>query len=224
MNKAEINYGICEKEALSIVYALICQWRVFVLGRPLTIITDHKALSLIRSCRLLNSRLTRWILFLQEFDFDIKHCRGTDNVIADTLSMFPQGLLEFPREVPNPINLEINAVNYVNNHLDNPQGSQSVKALYFVHEVKLYRKGTQDNIGCKLVLPKSSILEIVNEEHINYGHFGGKKCCLYLRRFYFFKKMRQVIRKIVALCDICQKTKCSRRTVLLVRIRETWFV
>lgn len=85
---AELNYGITEKEALAVLYCLK-QWRVFVLGTKTTVITDHKSLTFLKKCRLMNSRLTRWTLILQEYDLDIVHCAGKDNVVADVLSRYP---------------------------------------------------------------------------------------------------------------------------------------
>lgn len=84
----ETRYTVTQKEALTILHALR-QWRVFVLGRPLMVITDHKALSFQKDYKLLNARLTRWILFLQEFNFKILHCEGKENEMADVLSRFP---------------------------------------------------------------------------------------------------------------------------------------
>lgn len=58
---AEINYFTTELELLSVVNCLK-KFRMYVLGNPLTIITDNKALTFIQKCQLNNSRITRWIL------------------------------------------------------------------------------------------------------------------------------------------------------------------
>ena len=36
-------------------------------------------------------RLIRWILFLQEFDLEIKNKRDSENLVADHLSRIPKG-------------------------------------------------------------------------------------------------------------------------------------
>lgn len=84
----EINYAITEKEALAVVTALK-QYRVFVINSKLTIISDNKALSFIQTCKLTNSRLSRWILTLQEYNFDIVYRPGKFNTICDILSRNP---------------------------------------------------------------------------------------------------------------------------------------
>ena len=38
------------------------------------------------SCRLTNARITRWVLDISQFNIDWQHIRGTDNLIADSLS------------------------------------------------------------------------------------------------------------------------------------------
>ena len=62
---------------------------MYILGQPLTIITDNKALTFMHKCHLNNSRITRWILAIQEYNFDIIHCKEKDNVVADILSRYP---------------------------------------------------------------------------------------------------------------------------------------
>ena len=58
-------------------------------GTPLVVYTDHNPLTFLHSLRCPNQRLMRWFLFLQSYDLDVKHIKGTDNVIADALSRAP---------------------------------------------------------------------------------------------------------------------------------------
>lgn len=41
-------------------------------------------------CHLNNSRITCWILYLQEYNFDIIHCSRKENIVADILSRYPE--------------------------------------------------------------------------------------------------------------------------------------
>lgn len=84
---SELNYFTTEKELLAIVYCLQ-KARPLILGEKLIIQTDHQALDFLKICRLLNSRLSRWILAMQEqeYNFEIEHCKGSENIEADTLS------------------------------------------------------------------------------------------------------------------------------------------
>jgi len=86
---SELNYCTTEKELLAILFCLQ-KARPLILGAKLKIVTDHQALTFMRKCRLLNSRLTRWILSIQEYNFEIEHCKGTENIVADTISRYSQ--------------------------------------------------------------------------------------------------------------------------------------
>jgi hypothetical protein len=48
--------------------------------------TDHNGLKYIFEQPTLNSRKTRWLEFLSEYDFDIKHIKGKENKVVDALS------------------------------------------------------------------------------------------------------------------------------------------
>lgn len=87
---AELNYTTTEKELLSIIHCLK-KFRIYLVGRKFTIVTDNKGLFL-QKCHLTNARTTRWILPLQEYNFDIIHCKGRDNIVADTLSRNPEDI------------------------------------------------------------------------------------------------------------------------------------
>lgn len=50
--------------------------------------TDHKALEHFEKKEQCIGRQARWVDFLQEFDFDIKHQPGKKNIVADSFSRF----------------------------------------------------------------------------------------------------------------------------------------
>ena len=62
------------------------KFRTYILGNTTIIRTDHKALSFLNSCKLTHSRLTRWVLALQEYNFSWEYIKGSDNKVPDTLS------------------------------------------------------------------------------------------------------------------------------------------
>lgn len=85
LTSCEINYTATEIELLAIIVALI-RFRMYLLGTFFHIITDHAALTFMIKTPYHNSRLIRWSLFLQEYSFDIRHCSGRDNLVADYFS------------------------------------------------------------------------------------------------------------------------------------------
>ena len=84
----EEKYSTIEKECLAVKLA-VHAFRVYVLGRPFTIQTDHRALEWMDRMKENNPRLTRWSLSLQPYDFTIEYRQGRKNGNADTLSRLP---------------------------------------------------------------------------------------------------------------------------------------
>jgi hypothetical protein len=85
LTDSEINYSTIEKELLAIVWGTK-YFRPYLYGRKFTIVTDHKPLTWIMSLKDPNSRLVRWRLKLEEYDYNIVYKKGTLNSNADALS------------------------------------------------------------------------------------------------------------------------------------------
>lgn len=87
LSPAETKYSTIEKEALCLIKALT-HFSVYLSSSlyPVMIYTDHNPLVFIQRFKDKNMRLLRWSLFLQEYDIQIKHIAGRDNVIPDVLS------------------------------------------------------------------------------------------------------------------------------------------
>jgi hypothetical protein len=56
------------------------------MGRRFELRTDHNSLKYLFDHPTLNARQSRWLEFLCEYDFDIKHIKGKENKVADALS------------------------------------------------------------------------------------------------------------------------------------------
>lgn len=84
MTNAEKNYSVTEKELLAVVKG-IAYFRHYLVGKKFILLTDHKALECLTRTSELNSRLMRWALLLQEYDYQVKYIKGDLN-IADGLS------------------------------------------------------------------------------------------------------------------------------------------
>jgi len=80
--KDQRNYCTTKKELLALA---LQHFEVYVSAGEylLTVYTDHNPLVFLHN---LNQRLLQWSIQLQQYDLNIKHIRGQDNVMADTLS------------------------------------------------------------------------------------------------------------------------------------------
>lgn len=86
-SKCQNNYSTIEKEALALVLALQ-HFEVYLGGSsvPIVVFTDHNPLTFLSRMCNANQRLMRWALIVQEYNLDIRHLKGTENVVADALS------------------------------------------------------------------------------------------------------------------------------------------
>lgn len=85
LSKTEENYSTIEKELLAIVWA--CKYfRPYLFGNKFTLYTDHRPLQYVFNIKDPSSKLVRWRLSLEEFDYEIKYREGKQNVVADGLS------------------------------------------------------------------------------------------------------------------------------------------
>jgi hypothetical protein len=78
------NYSTTE-EVLAIVWG--CRlYRQYLFGRRFTIVTDHQPLTWVFNVKDPSSRLTKWRLKLEEFDYRVVYKPGIRNTNADALS------------------------------------------------------------------------------------------------------------------------------------------
>ena len=86
-NKHEKNYSTIEKECLALVLSLQ-HFEVYLNPTydPVLVYTDHNPLVFMNRMKYKNRRILRWSLIIQEYNLEIKHISGKDNVISDCLS------------------------------------------------------------------------------------------------------------------------------------------
>ncbi|CAI5720554.1 unnamed protein product [Peronospora farinosa] len=83
------NYPVHDKELLAMKYALV-KFRVHLLGsKPFVIDTDHASLGTATQSPHLSQRMSRWLSFFAEYNFEVKYKQGEQNALADALSRRP---------------------------------------------------------------------------------------------------------------------------------------
>ena len=102
LTPAESNYSATEGELLAVVWA-VHKFRPYLHGHKFTIYCDHRPLTYLHTARYDNSKVERWALRLQEYDFDVVYKEGKENVVADCLSRSTVALVEstWPAFIPS---------------------------------------------------------------------------------------------------------------------------
>ena len=87
LNNTKRNYPTIEKELLATVWG--CKnFRQYLYGRKSTVVTDHRPLIWIFSVKDPSSRLLRWRLKLEEYEYKVKYKKGL-------VILMPTCLVEF---------------------------------------------------------------------------------------------------------------------------------
>ena len=93
LSDTEVNYSTIEKELLAILFS-VETFRPYLYGRQFTLETDHRPLVWLHNVKNPNSKLIRWRLRLNEYDYVIVYKKGIINSNADALSRNPyEGIL-----------------------------------------------------------------------------------------------------------------------------------
>lgn len=81
--KHQFHYSSIEKETLALLLALQ-HFNVYVdpSSSPVVVYKDHNPLVFLSQMYNHNERLMHWALLAQEYNLDIKHKKGTDNIVS----------------------------------------------------------------------------------------------------------------------------------------------
>ncbi|GJS54144.1 reverse transcriptase domain-containing protein [Tanacetum coccineum] len=107
INEEESHYTTTEKEMLAVVYAF-AKFRSYLILNKSVMYTNHSALKYLVAKKDSKAGLLRWVLLLQEFDFNVIDTKGAENLTADHLSRLEnlyENVLD-PKEVNEKFPLE----------------------------------------------------------------------------------------------------------------------
>ena len=90
VSKAERNYSTTEREALAVVTA-VKEFYPYLFGHNFKLVTDHNPLTTLTKLKDVGGRLSRWIMFLQQFSYEFAYKPGSRHTNADALSRIPEG-------------------------------------------------------------------------------------------------------------------------------------
>ncbi|KMQ89606.1 retrotransposon ty3-gypsy subclass, partial [Lasius niger] len=219
---AELNYTVTEIECLALVWALR-KWHATLLGRHIRVHSDHRALKFMTACADDSARIARWTAFLHEFDLEICHVPGKENVIADTLSRnnvrngFAKkedntkriavlvGAIDDGEETERWIEMIANAQR---------EDERLQREIAEEPEILPTREGLVRVTlakGERIVVPEAIKWQLVDRIHKYLLHFGTDKVSDFVERYFSIHNLERVVRDVVASCEICQSTKYYTR-------------
>jgi hypothetical protein len=86
LKEHERHYATHDLELEAIVHAFR-KWIHYLMGKRFERRTDHNGLKYLFDHPNLNARQNKWLEFLNEFEFDIKHIKGKENKVPDALNI-----------------------------------------------------------------------------------------------------------------------------------------
>lgn len=218
----EQQYHSYELETLAVVESLE-RFRIYLLGKPFTLVTDCSAIAKAREKRELKSRIARWWLKLLEFNFETVHRQGSRLSHVDALSRSPN---EPPNEVDpagfiftvsNDINdwavtmqLQDKRLNYIMAVLSGKVSSSEETQLKADYEVLRYRLYRKVDGKLKFVIFVAVRWRIVKHFHDDMGHFAIEKTIQRIQEWLWFPKMRKYVKEYIASCVTCCYNRSQR--------------
>jgi hypothetical protein len=85
LNEAKIKYSTYDKEFYTVIQALK-KWRHYLVPKEFVLYSDNHALQFVTQQEKLNQRHVKWVEYMHNFTFVIKHISGTANKVVDALS------------------------------------------------------------------------------------------------------------------------------------------
>lgn len=200
---AELNYHAAEKEGLA---ALRCieKFRCYIEGTKFTLVTDSSALTFIMKAKWRSSsRLSRWSIELQQYDMEIRHRKGKENIVPDALSRSMESLDEEPND--GWYKKLFAAVD------ENPEDYLDFKIVDdLLYKFVAARSDLMDyHFEWKQCVPASKRTHIMELEHDKNLHIGYVKCVEKIKRKYYWPRMSADIKKYIANCVPCKENKHS---------------
>ena len=99
LKEHEQNYVVHDLELAIVVHALK-MWCHYLLGKRFLLLTDNTRVKNMFTYSGLNSIQARWMSFLSEFYFEVKHIKGKENRVADALNRRNREVYEITMSQP----------------------------------------------------------------------------------------------------------------------------
>ena len=75
------------------ILVVVKRWNAYLIGKPFKIQTDHNSLRFLLDQKTTTLAQQKWVLKMMGYDYQVIYKKGSNNVVADSLSRRPQGEL-----------------------------------------------------------------------------------------------------------------------------------
>lgn len=214
LTPAEKNYQIMEMEALGLVWC-VNRFRPYLHGRHFTLKTDNHSCCYLMSIKKPSPKIARWLQILAEYEFDIKHTKGTDNCVADHLSRWPMPRNAKLEEEDFPIFMikanEIKEAQEEDEWLQaeriRPNHPKFIFGVMHPHDLHIILVSEDGTRIPKIVIPeklKTRVLSLFHDDQLHGGHFGTSRTTNAIKQRFYWKGMDKDIDQYVSTCEVCQ--------------------
>lgn len=208
---AELNYTTTEKVCLAVIFALEKFGQYIDGAETFDVLTDHSALLWLFRQSDLKGRLARWIMKIQQYNFEIKHVKGKNNTVPDAISRFPNeniALIEI-----KPVDSDDWYDELYKKIEQNPKKFANYKLNDRKIFIKLNKKDENPEFEYKLIVPKSKRIAVLKECHDKptAAHLGVYKTIKRVLQKYYWPGVIGDVKEYVKNCKICLQSKTTTK-------------
>lgn len=206
-NKQQRKYSSVERELLALLWS-VEKFKSYVGGSKFKVVTDCSAVTWLKSLKIDgSSRLSRWVLELQNYHIDFIHKKGVLNVLPDALSRAVEEVITSNEYIQDPEYLEL--LSKIMDEPDKFQDFEIKNGRIFKMIVPKNKKTTDSETLWKIFVPGSGIDSILRENHDSCGHQGIFKTFHRIKQKYTFPRLYQIVKEYVRNCDTCRSAKSA---------------
>ena len=207
----QVKWCTTEKEAYAIIHT-VKAFYPYLYGTVFTVVTDHAALEYMLSKRESTGRLTRWALYLQQFDMEIKYRPGKLHQNADALSRTPVNVVMSNTFVVDDWLIAQHEDQFCKTVLADGSGRRDDSDKFSQEdEFVILPSGLLATARGRIVVPAKLRKEILERFHNHKlaGHQGIEKTLAIIKNKYFWPKMARDIRIHITNCLVCARRKVA---------------
>ncbi|KAK8918413.1 hypothetical protein KSP39_PZI022006 [Platanthera zijinensis] len=204
----KLNYSNYDREFYAVIRCLQ-HWRHYLISKEFVILSDHEALKFVNSQNKISPRHAKWISYLQEYTFIIKHLKGTLNRVADALSRVTLLLNTMEVSVIGFDRIKdeyIHCPDFKDIYFAAKDNSPTTISAFYIRDGYLFKH-------VQLCIPRSSLRHfIIWELHSGGlgGHFGRDKTIALVEDKFFWPGLKPMVNKVVGSCRVCQLAKGNK--------------